>query len=99
MNEYEVNCINKPDRFSSYEHITYIWNNLNNWRLTLQEAINLIDIWNDKFYVLTPDKSKKVYIWVVREIWKNPYLRTYADWYWNDNLLSLPECWLNCKIL
>lgn len=99
MKEFEITCINKPNRFSTHEHITHIWNSLNNWRLKLQDAITRIDKWDEKFFVLSPDKTKKAYIWVVRESWKNPYLRTYADWFWNDNLLSLKECWINCKIL
>ena len=33
------------------------------------------------------------------EAGKAPYLRTYADHVWNDNLLALAECGANCRIV
>jgi hypothetical protein len=36
MKEFEVTCINKPDRFSTHEHITHIGNLAGQWRLTLK---------------------------------------------------------------
>jgi len=99
MQEYEVTCINKPNRSSSHEHITHIGNIAGNWRLTREDAIRRIDSKESAFYTVDRSTGKKVYIGVVREAGRSPYLRTYADSKWNDNLLALAECGSNCKII
>jgi hypothetical protein len=40
-----------------------------------------------------------VYIGVVREPYKDPFLRTHADGKWNDNLLALADCDGTCKLV
>ena len=99
MQEYEVTCINKPNRSSSHEHITHIGNIAGNWRLTREDAIRRIDSKESAFYTVDRSTGKKVYIGVVREAGRSPYLRTYADGKWSDNLLALAECGANCKII
>jgi hypothetical protein len=99
MQEYEVTCINKPNRSSSHEHITHIGNIAGNWRLTREDAIRRIDSKESAFYTVDRSTGKKVYFGVVREAGRSPYLRTYADSKWNDNLLALAECGSNCKII
>lgn len=99
MQEYEVICINKPNRSSSHEHITHIGNIAGNWRLTCEDAIRRIDSKETAFYTIDRSTGTKVYIGVVREAGRSPYLRTYADGKWNDNLLALAECGSNCKII
>lgn len=99
MQEYEVTCINKPNRSSSHEHITHIGNVNGNWRLTREDAIRRIDSKESAFYTIDRSTGKKVYVGVVREAGRSAYLRTYADGKWNDNLLALAECGANCKII
>lgn len=99
MQEYEVTCINKPNRSSSHEHITHIGNIAGNWRLTREDAIRRIDSKESAFYTVDRSTGKKVHIGVVRETGRSPYLRTYADGKWNDNLIALAECGSNCKII
>ena|SRR6266446_10418134 len=98
--EYEVMCINKPNRASSHEHITHIGNVAGNWRLTREDAIRRIDSKEEAFYTIDRTTDRKVYIGVVRgDGSKAPYLRTYADNKWNDNLLALAECNGACKLI
>lgn len=93
MNEFEVTCINKPDRSSPHEHITHIGNNDAAWRMTKEEAIRRIDAKREAFYIIDRFTGRKVYVGVVREGGhKAPYLKTYSDGVWSDNLLALPEC-------
>lgn len=92
MNQYQVTCINKPDRNSTHEHITHIGNSAGAWRLTREEAIKRIDAKKDGFYTLDPVSKNRAEVGVVREMGTAPFLRTYADGQWNNNLLSLPEC-------
>lgn len=99
MQEYEVTCINKPNRSSSHEHITHIGNIAGNWRLTREDAIRRIDSKESAFYTIDRSTGTRVYIGVVRETGRSPYLRTYTDGKWNDNLLALAECGSNCKII
>ncbi|QBF26580.1 DUF3892 domain-containing protein [Pseudomonas tructae] len=44
------------------------------------------------FYVIDPVSGARADIGVVREPGRAPYLRTYADRQWNNNLLSLNQC-------
>lgn len=97
MNEYEVNCINKPDRNSPHEHITHIGHSGNGWRITRETAISRIESKAEAYFTVDKSTGKRVYVGVVREPGKAPYLRTYADGKWNDNLLAQGECGADCK--
>ncbi len=103
MNEYLVTCINKRDRMSSHEHITHIGNIINplinRWRMTREEAIRRIDANEAAFYTVDKSTNKKMYVGVVRETGRNPYLRTHADGKWNDNLLAQAECDGTCPLV
>lgn len=99
MKEFEVNCINKPNRDSQHEHITHIGHTVGAWRLTRDAAIARIDKDDEKFYTIDPTTRKRAYIGVVRESGKHAYLRTHADSRWNNNLLAQQECGTNCKII
>lgn len=99
MNEFEVNCVTKPDRYSTLEHITHIGNILQGWLLTREAAIQRIESKTEAFYTLDRMTGKKAYIGVVREAGKLPYLRSYADGQWNNNLLEQLECGTNCKLV
>lgn len=99
MPEYQVTCINKLDRNNRHEHITHIGNTLSNWRMTREMAIAQIDGKINSFFTVDRGTGKRAHIGVVRETGKVPYLRTYADGVWNDNLLSLAECGANCQIV
>jgi hypothetical protein len=100
MNEYQVTCINKPDRMSAHEHITHIGNTAGQWRLTREDAIRRIDSQQEAFYTVDKTAGRKMYIGVVRgDGFKAPYLRTHADGKWNDNLLAQDECNGTCKLI
>lgn len=98
MNEFEVNCVTKPDRYSTVEHITHIGHTVNGWCMTRETAMQRIESKTEAFYTLDRTTGKKAYIGVVREAGKVPYLRTYADGKWNNNLLEQLEC-VNCKLI
>ena len=99
MNEFEVNCINKSDRNNQHESITHIGNSNGSWRLPKAEVVKRIEAKTENFYTLDSGTGHRVYIGVVREVDKNPYLRTYADGKWNNNLLAQPECGAACRII
>jgi hypothetical protein len=100
MKEFQVTCINKPDRMSAHEHITYIGNTAGGWRLTREEAVRRIEGKQEAFYTVDRATGRSMYIGVVRgDGQKAPYLRTHADGKWNDNLLALDECAGACKVI
>ena len=100
MKEFEVTCVNKPDRSSAHEHITHIGNVAGEWRISRELAINKIDSNEEAFYTIDRSTGKKVGVYVVRgDGNKAPYLRTKADGKWQDNLLALAECNGACKII
>ncbi len=91
MADYKVTCITKNPPHSNYhEHITHIGGA--NWYITREDAIRRIDTGTERFYVHDAVRNVSVWVGVVRPMRHQPYLRTYADGDWNDNLLSLGSC-------
>ncbi len=90
MASYQVTCVTKKDRLSKHEHITHVGLN-SQYYVTREQAIHYIEV--EKHHLYTRDVYGNVAtVGVVREAGKAPYLRTYADKKWTDNLLALPEC-------
>lgn len=98
--EFHVNCIRKPgDGLSAHEHITHIGNVDQQWLLTRESAINRIDGGQGAFYTIDVVSGRKMYIAIVREAGKSPYLRTHADGRYNDNLLAQQTCPGTCGLI
>jgi hypothetical protein len=94
MADAQVTCITKPHPQSPHEHITHL-GNAGRWMWTREQVIASIDENSNTFFVLDPVSGKRADIGVVRQAGKEPYVRTYADRQWNNNLLSLNQCPLN----
>lgn len=92
MTDVRVTCITKPNAQSPHEHITHLGSSAGNWNWTREQVIQSIDAKTNTFYVLDPVSGQRADIGVVREAGKAPYVRTYADGRWNNNLLSLNQC-------
>lgn len=92
MADAQVTCITKPNVNSSHERITHLGNPTNQWRWTREQVIASIDAGANTFFVIDPANGARANIGVVRESGHTPYLRTYADGGWNNNLLSLTQC-------
>jgi len=91
MADVQVTCITKPDVFSKHEHITHIGGA--GWRWSREDVIISIEAKTNTFYVLDPATGRRAYVGVVRPSdGRAPYLQTYADGQWNNNLLSLSQC-------
>ncbi len=99
MGDHQITCVTKPDRFSTREHITHIGNTAGHWKITRESAIQRIESKSDSFFTIDASTGKRAEIGVVREPGKAPYLRTYADGTWNDNLLAQAECDGSCRIV
>ena len=98
--EFEVNCITKPHPENRHEHITHIGNTNNGWQLSREVAIQRIDAKTERYYTVERSTGRKVYIFVVREGGlKPPYLRTWADGVWSDNLLAQRQCDATCRLV
>jgi hypothetical protein len=91
MADAQVTCITKPHPQSPHEHITHV-GNPPQWVWPREQVIASIDAKTNTFFVRDPQTGKRSEIGVVREQGKAPYLRTYADGSWNNNLLSLGQC-------
>lgn len=87
MADVQVTCINKQPRQNPHEGITHLGGP--SWRWTRQQVIESINAKSNTFYTWV--NGNRGDIGVVNGP-NGPYLRTYADGKWNDNLLSLPEC-------
>lgn len=90
MAAHEIVAIRKPNRDSSHEHITHVQYDGYIW--PREHVIELIEKKTDTFYV--KDRlGNVVYVGVVHPDYpRDPYIRTYADGKWTDNLLALPPC-------
>jgi len=87
MADVQVTCINKQPRNNTYEGITHLGGS--EWKWTRSEVIQSIRSKTNTFF--TRVNGKRADIGIV-DGQNGPYLRTYADGQWNDNLLALPEC-------
>jgi hypothetical protein len=90
MVDHRITCIIMSGSLSEHKFITHIGNSTG--AITKEEAVQRIDARTDTFHVIDPYSGKRANVGVVREAGKAPYLRTYADNTWNDNLLSLTSC-------
>jgi hypothetical protein len=90
---HSVSCINKRgSHFNPHERISHIGGiNSDNtrWKLSEDEAIKTIEDKKYEFYVSAGGKTVNV---IVATHNGRKYLKTEADGYSPDNLLSLPEC-------
>lgn len=87
MTDVRVTCITKSNRNSSYEGITHLGGST--WKWSRADVIESIRNGTNTFY--TKEQGNRAEIGIV-EGQNGPYVRTYADGKWNDNLLALPEC-------
>lgn len=87
MADVQVTCINKQPRNSTHEGITHLGGN--GWKWTRNEVIQSIRGKTNTFFNRV--NGTRADIGVV-DGQNGPYVRTYADGKWNDNLLALPEC-------
>lgn len=93
MADCQITCIRKPNVNSKHEHITHVGNPAAGWMWPREEVIKSIDNRTNTFYVLDPRNGKRADVGVYRpNDGRAPFLQTYADRDWNDNLLSLPQC-------
>ena len=95
MSDVQVTCITKPHPQSPHEHITHLGNPRSTnggWLWPREQVIASIDAKTNTFFVIDPLTGQRANIGVVRETGKAPYVRTYADGKWNNNLLSLNQC-------
>ena len=91
MADVQVTCINKPNRNSQHEHITHLGGNT--WKWTRQQVIQSIDNRTNTFFVIDPVSGRRADVGVVRPTdGRAPFVQTYADGVWTNNLLSLAEC-------
>jgi len=88
---FQVKCINKREHHNPHERITHIGGveGAKRWKITEDEAISGIHSGKWSFYVSVNGKS----VWVIVATYNGrEYLKTEADSYAPNNLLSLPEC-------
>lgn len=90
MSDYRIACVNLSQSTKRHEHITHV-GNPTEWsrRLTVAEAVSLIKNGTCTFFV-RDSRGNRANVGVVEA--NPPYLRTYADGVWTDNLLSLTFC-------
>lgn len=87
MADVRVTCINKQPRDDRYEGITHLGGAT--WKWTRGEVIQSIRNKTNTFFTLVGENRSDI---GVVEGPNGPYVRTYADGQWNDNLLALSEC-------
>lgn len=87
----QIMCINKRQHHNPHERIINVGGVVKGerWKITEQNAIHLIEIGDWVFFCSVNGKRVDVVI-AVHEGRK--YLKTTADGYAPNNLLSLPEC-------
>jgi len=96
MARCQVTCIVKRGgHFNPHERISHIGNQASGWMLTEGAAIHRIETRTDSFFTYVNGKQAEV---VVAQHNGRKYLKTDADGYAPNNLLSLPDC-RNCNTI
>ena len=89
MADCRITRITKRNRMSAHEHITHV-GNPPTWFWPREAVIASINAKTNTFYVL--ENGSRADVGVVNPTdGRAPFLQTYADRKWNDNLLALPE--------
>ena len=86
MARHQITCITLSGG-GTHEHITHIGFS-NGVRWSKQEGVNFLRINGNSLFV--SDQRGSVEVGIVAGT--PPYLRTYADGRYTDNLLALPQC-------
>jgi hypothetical protein len=89
MADCQIQCINVSHTNARHEHITYVGNRGWDRKYTVAEVVAFIRNQTNSFYVVD-GKGNRANVGVVEA--HPPYIRTYADKVWTDNLLSLTSC-------
>jgi hypothetical protein len=87
MSALQVTCINKQPRNDTHEGITHLggaWG-----KKTRSDVIVEIENKTNSYFTSVDGKRAEV---GVRQGEYGKYVQTYADGYYNDNLLALREC-------
>lgn len=75
-----------------HEHIaTVLWVNESTMKSGISTIAGMVGFIDGKNSVMVSDGATKTSVGVVRDGSKPPYIRSYADNKWTDNLLSLPR--------
>jgi hypothetical protein len=92
MADVRITCIRKQDPGSIHEHITHVGNPAGNWMWPREKVIKSIEIGTNTFFILDPSNRRSEVGVVYPKDGRQPYLRSYADGAWNDNLLAQIQC-------
>jgi hypothetical protein len=92
MANVRITCITRSPPNGGHEHITHAGNPAGNWMWPVEQVIRSIETGSNTFFVQDDRTGIRAAVGVVREAGKRPYIRTHADGYYNDNLLSLTAC-------
>ena len=92
MSDVRITCNTKSAPNGGHEHITRAGNPAGNWDWPVEQIIASIDAKTNTYFVVDSITGRRADVGVVRPVGKRPYIRTYADGVWNDNLLSLTAC-------
>lgn len=94
MADYRIDCVDKPNRNSPYEHITDVGgpnpDGAGRWKDTVPNVVRFIENETHRFY--TKEGNASVWVGVRTSAAGNKFLQTYTDGIWKDNLLALNEC-------
>ena len=89
----EITHIRMSNGGTTHQHIThYRWKNLSTGAVDSSDKPSMVDwIDNKQGTAYVRSGSNRVGVGTVRPDNGQPYLRTYADGKWSNNLLSLPR--------
>ena len=94
MTDYQIDCVNRPDRNSPHEHITSVGgpnpNGVGRWKDPVETVVRLIEQQSHRFY--TKVGGAQAWVGVRTSSSGRKFLQTYSDGIWRDNLLALKEC-------
>ncbi|MDE1919430.1 MAG: DUF3892 domain-containing protein [Patescibacteria group bacterium] len=91
MARHRITCIVKPNPENRHEHITHVGCEGESLLWKRSKVIEALENKTDSFYVREGGEQVEVIVAYPRD-GRDPYIRTYTDGVWKDNLLALKQC-------
>lgn len=96
---FQINCAKIGTSHTGAEQITHYGNSISKWCLSTNSLIARIEAGKEAYFVIDNTTGLRSYLAAVREPNKKPYLKSYADNLWNDNLDRLEICNEDLRVL
>ncbi len=101
MADFQILWVTMTPPANHHRHIEYLGGEGHKrWKISRAGMVTRIKKGEERYYAVDPRNGKSAWLRVVEPSDGPPYVQTYADGDWGDNLLALPRpCPSDCEDL